>query len=201
MERRDIDWGVLRGAIIVLAVTLLVSVSVVVASEYFEAQQAEEFKKEQRRFLTASRKYLSVDEEERLVRQYLPRFEQMAAEGLIGEEQRLQWLETLRRVKAELRLPSLQYTISPRDEYEPPEKLPKGDFEPFASRMEITAGLVHAGDLLRLFDSLDRQANGIFSVDECALSRRGRDAAQPAADAANLMANCRLSWITLRNPD
>ncbi|MDZ7751805.1 MAG: hypothetical protein U5S82_09105 [Gammaproteobacteria bacterium] len=200
MDRHDIDWSVLRGAIVILVITLAVASAMVVASRYFKAEQEQAFSTEQRRFLNASRKYLSVDEEERLIREYLPRFEALKAAGLIGEEQRLQWLETLRRVKEELRLPTLQYSISPRGEYEPPAKLPRSDYEPYASAMELTAGLVHETDLFRLFDRLERDASGSFSVDGCALSRRGRDTAPPQPDQPNLMASCRLLWITLRNP-
>ncbi len=199
MDRRDIDWSVLRGSVVLLVITLVAGSVMVTASAYFKAEQEQAFQTEQRRFLSASRRYLSVDEEERLIREYLPRFEQLTAAGLIGEERRLQWLETLRRVKEELRLPSLQYSISPRGEYEPPDKLPRSDFEPYASAMELTAGLVHEADLFRLFDGLEKNAQGRFSVDSCSLSRRGRgDTPQP--DEANLAASCRLLWITLRNP-
>ena len=202
MNRRDIDWSVLRGSIIVLAVTLALSAAAVVASGYYRAEQSESFEKEQRSFLSASRRYLSVDEEERLIREYLPRFERLSAAGLIGEEQRLQWLETLREAKNTLRLPSLQYSIAPRRQYEAGAgaDLPRGDYEPFASEMDVTAGLVHAGDLFRLFDELERKANGIFSVHDCALNRRGREATAPDPEAANLTVSCRLMWITLRKP-
>lgn len=200
MDRHDIDWSVLRGSIVVLVITLAVGGAMVIASSYFEAEHAKAFRMEQSRFLSASRKYLSVDEEERLIREYLPRFEELKAAGLIGEEQRLQWLETLRRVKEELRLPSLQYSISPRAAYEPPARLPRSDYEPHASAMELTAGLVHEGDLFRLFDGLERNARGRFSVETCSLGRRGRGDGDPQPDEPNLAASCRLLWITLRNP-
>jgi len=199
MDRRDIDWSVLQASVVLLIITLAVGGAMVIASAYFKAEQEEAFQTEQRRFLSASRRYLSVDEEERLIREYLPRFEALKAAGLIGEEQRLQWLETLRRAKEELRLPTLQYSISPRAQYEPPHKLPRSDYEPYASAMDLTAGLVHETDLFRLFDGLEKNAQGRFSIDRCSLSRRGRgDTPQP--DEANLAASCRLLWLTLRKP-
>ena len=199
MERRDIDWRVLRGSALVLAATLAVTGGAIYGAGYFKAAMESAFERDQRRFLSASRQYLALDEEERIIREYLPRFRELEAAGLIGEERRLNWTESLRRVSAELKLPSLSYAIAPREPYEPPVDIQARGYEPFASRMGLNAGLVHGEDLFRLFQALERRAKGLFNVEACTL-RRGSRSGSLGPDQANVNADCELLWFTLRKP-
>lgn len=199
MDRHDIDWQVLRGGIAALSVTLVLVAGVVLGGAWFKSGMQTAYEKDQRRFMATSRRYLALDEEERIIREYYPRFQELERAGLIGEEKRLDWTETLRQVSAELKLPSLSYAIAPRDIYQPPVDIQVAGYQPFASSMRLSAGLVHAEDLLRLFEALERRARGLFNVEGCTLTRTAT-AGGESPERANVNADCDLKWFTLRKP-
>jgi hypothetical protein len=199
MKRLELDWSVLRGASILLVLTVLFSGSLVWASYYYRDQMRVDFLKDNSRFQRESRRYLAVDEEDQLIRQYLPLYRDLEEQGVIGPEHRLNWTETLRKVGVGLKLPSLRYSIEPQETYTPPYTLSSGAYQTYASAMQLHMGLLHEMDLFRFLDHLERNALGRFTVDECSF-RRQRGEIDLNAATANISAECRLSWITLRKP-
>ena len=198
MRPSDIDWPILRGAAITLAITVLIVGGMVAASSSFESSARAAFEKDQRRFVSASNRYLAVDEEERLTREYLPVYRALEDDGLIGEEQRLDWTESLAAVAEELELPSVRYQVQPQEPYQPPAEIPTGAFRVYASPMRLSVGLVHEEDLFRLLHALEERASGSFNVEGCALRRS--DGTEPGPFTENISAECSLKWFTVRKP-
>lgn len=198
MRLPEIDWPVLRGSLLLFGVALVLAVGLIGGGQWFHDEMRARFEKEQKRFQANSRRYLSVDEEERLIGTYLPRYHGLEQAGLVGEEQRLAWVETLRAVSAELRLPEMRYEVAPQKPYQPPVPLPTGGLRVYGSTMKVSLGLLHEDDLFRFLDALQGQAPGTFSVDQCDLRRAGGLQAEP--DHANLDALCELRWVTVRKP-
>ncbi len=199
MKRSDIDWSVLRSPLILLVATLLLGGALIAGGYYFQQRTFREYTQQQRRFQAMSHKYLAVDEEERLIRTYLPEFQDLESQGILGQEQRLGWTETVRKVSAELRLPSVRYEIEPQKPYRPAYPVPPGSFRVYGSRMRLLVGLLHEDDLFRLFGGLRKQAEGLFTVSRCSLTRAGATI-QANLKQANLNADCELIWLTLRHP-
>lgn len=200
MQRPKIDWGILRGAMIVLLASLLVSGGLVMGGYSFEEAMAKEFKRDQRRFLNISRKYLAVDEEEQAIREYLPRFQALERRGIVGEDQRLSWSEALRAAGLRLKVPSIRYSIDPQESYTPVRPISAGSFSINASPMLLTMGLLHEEDLFRLLDTLGTLAPGFFTVEECSLAPSGRGIQLTDPKRPNLRAECKLDWVTLQRP-
>lgn len=199
MKTSEMDWSVLKGSAVVLAITLLVSGAMVWMSISFKADMRRAFEQDNQRFQVQSRRYLTVDEEEQTIKEYLPKYQLLGRRGIVGDERRLNWTETLRNVSQRLRLPSLRYNIEPREVYDPDFYNQGGAFQLYASTMRISLGMLHEGDLLRFLDGLRQQALGTFSVDSCALRRSGNEI-RMEPDAVNFQADCKLLWITLNKP-
>lgn len=199
MRLPEIDWSVLRGSLILAVVALAVSVALVSGGQWFHKEMQARYDKEQRRFQTNSRRYLSVDEEDRLISSNLPAYRSLEQSGIIGEEQRLAWVETLREVSAGLRLPSMRYEILPQKEYQPPITVSTGNLRVYGSPMRVQLGLLHEDDLFRFLDTLGQRALGKFSVDRCTLRRTG-GTVQADPGKPNLEAECELLWLTIRQP-
>ena len=193
----DIDWPVLRGAVVVTLGALLVSGAMLAGSHFFLEGMRQAYEQDRRQFQQASRRYIALDDEEQQIRSYLPRLESLIERGILGAEHRLDWMEALRGANARLRLAGLRYDIHPQQIFQPESLLNLGDFRVYASRMEISAGLLHEEDLLRLLDQIDRHALGTFTVDSCVLTRVTESV---AADASrpNVSARCEVLWLTLR---
>ena len=187
------DWSVLRGALGVFVICILLSTIMLGATHYFADGMASEFRSHHGRFRDASRKYLSVDEEERTIAEHYPAFVELYRRGVIGDEHRLSWVESLRAAAADLKLPALNFEIEPQSIYAAAFPLNTGAFDVRVSRMALGLGLLHEGDLERLLTRLGERADGLFSVRDCAL-RRATGGSQPGS---RISAECTLEWYTL----
>jgi len=200
VKPKDIDWGILRGAIIILVISLAASGTLVGGSFYFQNQMERQFARGNAQFQNISRRYLAVDEEEKQINLYYPRFLALYKNGVIGEEQRLNWIEVLRRTGDEIKLPSLNYEIKSQTVFVPQFSAKTGRFQIFHSGMSINANLVHEVDLLRVFEFLNRHAAGVYSVQGCKISRTSEQV-DLVAVRGNISARCDINWFTIRLAD
>lgn len=199
MQHKDIDWKELRGAIIVLVICLSVGITILYASIYFQERMQREFSRNDARFRSISQRYLAVDEEEKLINEYYPKFIELFKNGIIGKEQRLNWIEVLRTATRELNLPRLSYQIESQKPYTPGYTINPGKFKVFSSNMKLEMSLLHEGDLFNIFSELDNEAKGLYSPTMCTLSSTGEITEQ--RDASNIKASCELQWYTIKLAD
>jgi hypothetical protein len=197
LRRTDIDWPVLRGAVAAMVGALLAGGAMLAGSHFFLEDMRQAYERDHRQFRQASRRYIALDGEEQQIRSYLPRLESLMERGIVGAEHRLGWMDALRGASARLRLAGLRYDIRPQQSFQPESPLRLGNFRVYASRMDISVGLLHEEDLLRLLHEIDRHALGTFTVDSCVLTRMTESV---AADARrpNVSARCEVLWLTLR---
>lgn len=138
-------------------------------------------------------------DEERELRSKIALFQELEARGVIGQEERLNWVEQIARVKAARRLLDVQYEIAPQKsltESVLPGGAIAGDYEFMASAMKLQMPLLHEDDLLGLISDLRRSAHAHLLVRDCTIDR-----AAPGSDrtaSAQLRADCTIDWVTLR---
>ena len=196
MTASKADFGLLRGALGVFAMCLLVGGVLVGASYYFREEMATEYRNHHLRFRDVSRKYLAVDDEERIIETAYPEFVRLFEGGILGQELRLSWIEALRRADAAIGLPALDYRISSQQRYEPPFPVNLGAFDIRVSEMSLAVGLLHEGDLISLLGALDTTADGLYSVSRCEAIRVNEFEAQDRT-RPNIKADCVLDWFTV----
>ncbi len=196
-ERNGMDWDYVRGAVAFFVAAAAVAAVLVAGAFLYERRMEQEFQHAGERLRAAGERYRALDEEEQLVQDYLPAFTALGDTGLLGEEQRLNWVEVLQEAGAGLGLPSLAYEISARRPYQSGLPLPAGNYGVFASEMNLDLQLLHEGDLFALLALLDERGRGLHTVSACELIR---SVARPAADPAvgNLAATCTLQWFSLQ---
>ena len=197
MRLAEVDWSVLRWSLIGLAGALIVAGGTAAASHAFWSKHDIALKRTQARFLTARAQYQTLDEEEDLIARYLPRYVALEQGGVIGREQRLDWIDSLREATRAVRVPSLQYTIEAQRGFDPGVALEMGNFELYASTVRLTLGLLHEQDLFDLLSRLRSRVAGLFGVRSCNITRVGDDVTMEH-DAVNLHAVCELQFITIR---
>jgi len=199
MQLKDMDWKELRGAIVILAVCLSVGISILYLSLYFQERMQRDFNRNDARFRSISQRYLAVDEEEKLINEYYPKFIDLFNHGVIGKEQRLNWIEVLRTATRDIKLPRLSYQIESQKPYTPGYSISPGKFKVYSSNMKLEMSLLHEGDLFNIFAELDEKARGLYSPTICTLSSTGEIMEQ--RDAANVKASCELQWYTIKLAD
>jgi hypothetical protein len=147
-------------------------------------------------FAEADGKLKQVRNEESEVKQKSIVFNKLQERGIIGDEQRLDWVELLKEIRDKHRLIDLRYEIAP-------QRMLEGqlgnDFVFFASSMKLELKLLHEEDLTRLLDDLRRQAKALIRVKSCRIERLPATGEQRGGGRANLLADCEIEWLTLRD--
>jgi hypothetical protein len=134
-----------------------------------------------------------ISSEEAEIKQKSAHFDALKARGVIGEEQRIEWVELLKAIGDRRRLINLRYEIAPQRTID--TAAAGSAFAFHASTMKIQLQLLHEEDLTRLLDDLRRQASALIQIRSCDVSRlpSGAEGDHPA----QLQANCVIDWITL----
>lgn len=196
MAQIKVEWAVLRGAIGVFSICLLIGGMLLGASYYFREEMAAEYRNHHARFRDVSRKYLAVDDEAEIITHHYPAFVRLYESGILGPENRLSWLESLRGAGDRIKLPEIGYRINSQSVYEPDFPVDLGAFNIYVSEMDLTLGLLHEGDLLGLLDALSSDAKGLYSVSRCE-AHRVQEKPELDPRRATITAVCRLHWFTV----
>ena len=200
MAASRFDWSVMRGALVLFVVAALVGGGLVGAAEWFNARVAARYAQQKKVLDSVQSSYQQVDEEESIMREYLPVYRDYVEAGIIGPERRLTWVEALRGAAGELDMPSLRYEIGEQQRHDPEVPLRAGRHRIFRTDMTIDMGLFHEGDLPRVLQALENDAIGLYTVEACEV-RREQELFNLDPRRANLAAACRLHWFTLQAPD
>lgn len=134
---------------------------------------------------------------EEILRTDARRFAQLRAQGFVGPEPRLRWVEDLRAAAAAAGLVTIRYELEPRHAHTGPAA--GGNYALFVSPMKLVLELHHEGDLPHFLQHLDARGGGLFDVAACSL-RRTHDG-DIRLDEANVSADCLLRWYSLDAPD
>ena len=135
-----------------------------------------------------------VSSEEREIKEKSVLFQKLQQRGIIGEEQRLEWVELLKDIRDKRRLIDLVYEIEPQ---RPLDVAPGAGFTFNVSPMKVQLKLLHEEDLTRFLGDLNEQARALIQVRYCKVTRQPQGQAGMSGQA-NLLAECRIDWVTLR---
>ena len=133
-----------------------------------------------------------VRTEEQEIKARTQQYQQMEQAGVTGPEKRLDWTELLRDLQRQLRLPGMTYEFGPQI---PLESSPAAGYAYHSSLLKIQLRLLHEEDLLNFITRLQREAKAMVLVRNCKVTRLPSG---NSADAAQLLADCAMEWVTLR---
>jgi len=139
-------------------------------------------------------------EEEQELREKINRFQALKAKGFIGPEKRLDWIETIARIKTARRIFKLDYELAPQrpvDASMLPGGASAGGFELMASQMKLQMQLLHEGELLSFLAELRKSVEALIQVRSCSIERMPPSKIDRSTNA-QLRVDCTLEWITLR---
>ncbi len=145
----------------------------------------------------AHERLASIAQDERAMTERMDVYRKLAEMNILGAERRLDWTESIARIRERRQLPELRYEIAPRRSLQSMPGAP-GRVESFANRMQLELGLLHEGDLLGFLRDLRASGNAYYAVNQCAIARAAAPA--PAAGLApRLRAACEIDLITLQD--
>lgn len=192
-----VDWLYLRRPLLILGMAVLVSAALIVAGYYYETAQRAAYDKAVSELSSTHKRYTDLVRDLDLIEQYRNLFNEYKAAGLVGDERRLSWVESLQSVNQVLRLPTLTYNLQPQEKFVRPKFKPKRDVSVKSSPMVLTMGLLHEEDLFALLEGLRLSIASLLTVDSCSISRKTGIARSLDTKRENLRATCTFRWVTI----
>jgi len=192
-----IDWLYLKRPIIVFFVTLLVSLALTVAGYQYEQAHEADYQKALSTLASTHRLYRSKVNDIELLKQYRKLYDDYKSTGLVGEERRLSWIESLESTNDVLRLPTLTYNLLPQEEFVRPGFIVRSGVSVMTSPMDLTIGLLHEEDLFALLEGLRLSISNLFMVDSCSMRRQSAIGLLLDTKRTNLATECKIRWVTI----
>jgi len=193
----NIDWRYLRQPFIIFVFSMAMAVSMGVAGFQYESAQIERYDKSVETLRTTHTLYINMVNDIDLLEQYRNLYSGYKSSGLVGEERRLSWIESLENTNKVLKLPTLTYSLLPREDFIRPGLKVKSGVELSGSAMELTMGLLHEEDILAVLEGLRLSIKNLFTVESCSLSRSSAVGVPLNTKNTNLRSKCTIRWITI----
>lgn len=192
------DWDLLRLPVAILSSAVVVSAILIVAAVAYNGNQLAVSSKLESDLTAAKRRYENARRDKTLYRQYVETYLDYSERGIIGAEQRLNWIEELQEINKQLKLPTLKYEISPQTVAGIPGVEIPENISIRSSAMHLSAGLLHEGDGLFILEALKKEAGGFYALQSCKMDARlpeGRLDYRP--NVAYVDMDCELNWYTI----
>jgi hypothetical protein len=184
-DLQKLQWHALLAAVsVILAITLGLW-----SQQRFKQVQAERDVADNQ-LQQIDKRLRQVRTEEQEIKARTTLFQQLETSGMTGEEKRLEWIELLRELQQQLRLPGMNYEFGPQLSL---DSVAGGAYAHHSSHLRIQLQLVHEEDLLNFVEQLQQRAKAMVLLRSCRVSRQGE-----AASLAQLSADCDMDWVTLR---
>jgi hypothetical protein len=130
---------------------------------------------------------------------YADEYSALIERKIIGDDQRLDWMEGMENIRQQNLVMNFRYSIAPQKIYSSLLPIKSGDFDIHYSEMKLHFELLHEEQLLNFFAALRNQIKGYYQLEGCTLQRTTPDNAEEHRATARLKAECNGGWITLKN--
>jgi len=151
--------------------------------------------------LDAKQRYYTALDQKKLLEEFENAFSQLVEQGIIGNEQRLSWVDAIETITADNKIPYIKYKIDKRQPAHSQtltENYPGIDL--FKSKMTLDMQLLHEGDLYTIINALNSRAKGLFDVNSCTIIRNPAQVSSliKSTTDKNFSVVCELSWYTMQ---
>ncbi len=193
----NFDWQLVKKSVSIFALITVMMFIVTGVSYYINSITSYEYTNANNKLDSIKSNYADLIHKNNIFVEYAKKYKQLKSKGIIGQENRLTWIEALQETNNSLKLPSLQYTISPQIDY--PIKLIGPDFYDVSIKktsMAINMGLLHEEDMLNILTGLQNKARGHFLIDQCTITPNKIPTLDNIdVNIPNLNADCNIHWL------
>jgi len=149
----------------------------------------------------AKERYYSAINQKQLLKQFEKQYKKLISSGIVGNEDRLNWVDTIEKITINNKIPYLKYKIDKRQQLNSNEinqKYP--GIQLLKSTMSLDMQLLHEGDLYTIINSLHKNAKGLFDIKSCAIIRNTTqvESLVDSQTDKNFSAKCVLNWYTMQ---
>lgn len=198
MSDAKIIYAELRQPLLRTGVVLAALLALMAAAGSYNAHVEQTRSATEQYFQGTVQDYRAALESAQILRTEAERFTQLRAQGFVGPEPRLRWVEDVRDTAASAGILAIRYELEPRTAST--DSVATGSFQLFASLMRLELELRHEGELFAFLNLLEARRSGLFELSACTL-RRARETDEISLHEANLKVDCELRWYSLDTPD
>lgn len=201
MRLTGADFQLVRRSVAAVSAAILLGGLVIYASQEY----ADHAQKNQRAALSqmneARNRLATAREDQQNLAAYARGYSELTENRIIGDEQRLDWMEGLDRLRDQGRVIDFRYNIMPQKPFVAQPAIDSGNFDIRYSEMKLDFDLLHEGQLLNFLDTLNRQIKGHYQLDGCMIQRSMNEDDESAElePVSHIRADCSGGWITLKN--
>lgn len=192
-----VDWKYLRQAMLIFGLSIIVAALMFFAADRFRNSQQDGYQMSLAKLQATFRDYNGLVNDIDILEQYRNLFLDYKLTGLVGDERRLSWIESLETTNSELKLPRMTYNLQPRENFERPGLVKKSGVTVSSAPMAISMELLHEEDIFSVFNGLRDSIKNLFTVDNCTLSRGGEFGKPLDTQKSNMIASCVIRWVTI----
>lgn len=189
------DFLLMRRSLLAICASALFSAIVLYSSGEYAQQAQKDLRSAQNQLNDARNQLSAANGDQKNMAAYAGEYGTLLDLKVIGDEQRLDWMEGLGKIREQYLVTDFRYTIAPQKIYVAKPPIASGNFDIRYSEMKLQFELLHEAQLLDFFAALRTQIKGWYQLESCTMQR----AAASENAAAQIKAECSGGWITLKN--
>jgi len=156
-----------------LLIVLVILVAILVGAWYGYSEVEKELKVQERPKIQELNSLQSqvrfLQQQVELYERYGEKYQELIKKGLVKEQDRVFWSDSLINLMDEYIIPKLTFSFSAEKPLSNAQftkiKIPSGKF--FYSRLVVTMNLQHEEDLIRVFESISQKISPLYLVESC----------------------------------
>lgn len=194
------DFPVLRWSILAIFASALISAAILYASSEYSGKAQADLRNARNMGIDARRRLAAAHEDLQNMSIYADEYGALIKRKIIGDDQRLDWMEGMEELRQMDLVTDFRYLIAPQKKYSPRPQFDSGNFDIRYSETKLQFDLLHEAQLVDFFRTLRKKIPGWYQLEGCSIQRSASDDDRAAGSAAiQLKAECRGGWITLKN--
>ena len=195
----------IKKSLVSFVIILSSMITMVTASDVYKSNASEKNTRALAEMRSWSNKIDEANKNNQILVQHEDTFKKLKGNFVIGDENRLSWVEVVQKVADSRKIASVKYDIASQVML---DKNTLGDeyrgIDVFKSVMSLEMKFIHEGDLFVMLNALRSEAKGLVSVDKCDVELINKDVNDGIIgqnNTDNMSAYCELSWYTLKKAD
>ena len=194
MKLRYLHWAVLRAPLLLLTAVSVMALAMVYYTYQSSAASTAQLARENASLSSIRQKTAQSDQEKQIIERYREAYENLRRSGVIGPEQRVNWLDALRAANHAAHTLGVDYQLN--QQAASPIKVDAAGYKLQQTTMKISIKLLHEEDLQNFLQALEAQHAGLYLLQSCSLSRSANSAFSVRFEP-KLNAECELAWLSL----
>jgi len=206
MKLSKSDFPLIRWSVLAISASSLVSAIVLYSSGEHAEESLKEWRSAQTILNDARNRLATALQDRENMDIYANEYAPLIENKVIGDDQRLDWMEGLEKIRQQNLVTNFSYAIAPQKIYTPQPSIDSGNFDIRYSEMKLQIDLLHEEQLPDFFNALRSRIKGWYQLEGCTLQRsaaldKEEDIDSITSAAAYIRAECSGGWITLKNRD